>query len=607
MNRELPDSGKLAAMLKFIDSSDQQAWVNVTLAAGRSYNQDPAIFEVVRAWAETYSKRTAADRQRERHNFFEASKQPGGVTIGTVFDLAKIGGWTPALDSAVVTAPAAAAPVRDFVPPVITIDGGISRCEAAPEKNHSQLAVAAKARAALRAVLAYFVYDSSAFEDTARAAFLVESGELFKQIPALERACFEALSTYCTEVSPKEFSTRAFINWASQLGGVVPDSAQAWEAVCSGTDHKPVSNTTEARAVFGTAAAQARLLRLYFMVQDMASEFLRLSDNISDPDEAMAAARAAIGKLQAAASEADRDLEYATGTAIADAARENVCDAIVPERRHKLFLPTGHLALDAHINGYARKEVTLLAAHSGVGKTWYAVDAARLAAAAGYRVLFFSTEMTTGGVAARFGMNINQTSMNHLSAAYQHFGTENNPDCEAFFQHTAAFMQSFPTVTLVSTKRGGLSIEQIAADMARFSLDGPLDLVIVDYLQNVQTDNPKLANAPVYQKVQYVMDRLSALSVEYDACTLATAQLNNPNRKQGSDPTPNLYDIADATSVVRSAAAVMAIYQIAVGEDESGRAIVETRAKVNKARYGTCTQSPLQVKRLVGSRFEFAI
>lgn len=602
MTTQLPDRDKLAIILTYIDASNQEDWVNVTLALGRSYNQDPDVYQLVKNWGESYSERKPVDSQREYHNFFVASKAPGGVTVATVIDMARKRGWVPALDRAQVISQTGR---NDFIPPVITIDANIASCTAAPEKNVTENDVIRQFRASLHAVLSFFVFDSTAMEDSSRIAFLTSNKACFSCLPAAERASFEALHRYCTCVSPEVYTTSAFLNWATAQGGNVPDSIDSWERICDPYDHHAVADSMEAGRVFETAVTKARLFNASCMAKDACKQALQLAHDVTDPEESLAKLRGIIARMQAQVTEADGDLEYVTGVEIAEAARENVSNMLIPERRHREFLPTGHQALDAHIYGYARKEVTLMAAHSGVGKTWYAIDAARLAAAAGYRVLFFSTEMTTGAVSSRFGMNINQTSLNQLSASYLHFGTENNPDCQAFFDNTAAFLSRHSNVTLVSPKRGGLSIEQISADMARFAIDGPVDLVIVDYLQNVQNDNPRLVNAPVYQRVLNVMDQLASLAIEHNTCILATAQLNNPNRKQGSDPTPNLYDIADASAVVRSAAAVIDLYQIAIGEDEAGRAIIETRAKITKSRHGSCTSYPLQVKRLVGSRFEF--
>lgn len=604
--KPLPTIDDLKYLLNFISPEDQTTWVNVTHALSHSYNQDKAVFDqVLVPWASAASNRDKNSEAREKYNYFSKAGAGAGYTVGTVIHLARQHGAT--YPRARIQAPAQRNEFSGIADaPVITIDTGIANAEAAPDAPAMERQAIAMMRSSLRAVLAFCVFDCANTVDAERTGLLNNNVDGFKHLPKAERACFNAVHQYCTAVNKDTFSSEGFIAWAASnpdLPEACPKTLEGWARICQ-SDFSGVVDVVSADHALNDGINRAKLLALRFQLSKACENTLNAacSENL---ETALESVRKSISQLSAAAADTDQSIKTDTGIDIASAATRNILDAVMPDRRINQYVPTGHALIDGLIQGYRRKEVTLFSAHSGVGKTWWGIDAARIALQMGLHVVFCSTEMDNDSLAGRFAENLNQKTAHQLAAEVVHSGLGvNSPELGAYVESLRDFLTRYPDFSIVGTHMGTLSIDQIGQELARLSQKRPIDLVIVDYLQNVANDSFGGRNVPFYQVVMNTMERLTAMSAEHNCATIALAQLNNPNRKQGSrDVTPGLYDIADATGVVRAAAAVLAMYQIDISDSKDDGPQIVTRMKVNKARYGSCTAAPLQVKRLVGSRF----
>ena len=585
MSNSLPSHSELSKILSYLDPSDRDTWVKAGLILGRDYNQDQTVFDIYQNWARGYQGRTAEDERHERHDFFKGSKGDG-AHIGTLIMMAKERGYQPPKperDEEVSSAPALGATVWKQAPGPV-----LHKLPEDASENAQKLQATAQlcSRTLLRNLLLSCITDT---DQVTRSEFLAQHKHQLHYYPEDVRTYFDAMTHYSKEHAI--FSYTDFVEWA---GLNVP-----------GFDEPTMFELVNAQNVISPELFEDFFTKMLHASWQLLSAQLaqELSDRLTSSN--YDAAQDAVSKF---AQDTMRGVDHLTtldAAQIVTQAQDIIPQIIDPSQARRFYVPTGHNELDQYIYGYRRGEVTLFAAHSGVGKTWFGVDTARLALSKGLRVLFVSTEMHPQSIGLRFFCNIAgtesprpfQTATGTPSAGEIQmieeriaFYQSKSDTVAEFFKHPDGFLQ------IIGKKVGGLSIEDIEQAVAVASVLKPLDLVVVDYLQNITNDHFGNRNTSNYERVKNVMERLTHMSNQYHCSTLALAQLNNPNRKTTASAAPNLYDIADSTYVVRDAAAVLMMYR---DENEI------TKLKVSKSRYGTLTSSDIQITRASGSRFSF--
>lgn len=582
MSNSLPAHSELAKILSYLDPSDRDTWVKACLVLGRDYNQDRSVFDIYQNWARGYQGRTAEDERHERHDFFKGSKGDG-AHIGTLIMMAKERGYQPpkpehdndAQPLAPIVWKQAPGPVLHKLPE--SASEGAKKLQAV-----TQLC----SRTLLRNLLLGCISDA---DQVARSKFLIEHQHQLHFYPEDVRTYFEAMTRF--NAVNNKFEYGDFVEW-SNLN--VP-----------GFDEPTMFGLTNAQEVISPALYEEFFDKMFKASWQLLSAQLarELSDKLMS--SSYDAAQNAVAQFAQDTARGSNGIVVQTIDQIVPTACELIPQIIDPRQAGRFYIPTGYGEIDQYIYGYRRGEVTIFAAHSGVGKTWFGVDTARLALTKGLRVLFVSTEMDTRTIALRFYNNVAGVESPRPFKSAQRELTDNEVAMVSerinFYQDKAGGVTmelkgADGFLQIIGKSFGGLSIEEIEQAVAAASVLKPLDLVVVDYLQNVTNDSFGNRNTLNYERVKNVMERLTQMSNQYQCATLALAQLNNPNRKNSSNAAPNLYDIADATAVVRDAAAVLMMYR---DENEI------TKLKVAKSRYGTLTEGDLQLTRTPGSRFSF--
>ena len=426
-------------------------------------------------------------------------------------------------------------------------------------------------------------------DQVARSKFLIEHQHQLHFYPEDVRTYFEAMTRF--NAVNNKFEYGDFVEW-SNLN--VP-----------GFDEPTMFGLTNAQEVISPALYEEFFDKMFKASWQLLSAQLarELSDKLMS--SSYDAAQNAVAQFAQDTARGSNGIVVQTIDQIVPTACELIPQIIDPRQAGRFYIPTGYGEIDQYIYGYRRGEVTLFAAHSGVGKTWFGVDTARLALSKGLRVLFISTEMDPQSISLRLFCNITGVENPRPYQAGHAELTETDrlmiKERIDFYQGKSETVDQFIKsssgyLEIIGKRFGGISIEEIEQSVAVASVIKPLDLVVVDYLQNVNNDHFGDRNTPNYMRVKNTMERLTHMSNQYHCATLALAQLNNPNRKTSSNAAPNLYDIADATAVVRDAAAVLMMYR-----DESEL----TKLKITKSRYGTLSESDLTITRASGSRFSF--
>jgi replicative DNA helicase len=212
--------------------------------------------------------------------------------------------------------------------------------------------------------------------------------------------------------------------------------------------------------------------------------------------------------------------------------------------RNDYSLYTGILDLDNKLCGLHNQELTIIGARPGVGKTTLALQIAQKIANNNKNVLFISLEMSEiqliQKMIAKEG-NINSYKMR--------MGTLEDKD--------------FKKITKVATNLSQMkfnintkirNIQQIELKCRKLKNQGKLDLVIIDYIQLLKS-NEKFNIRE--QEVADISRRLKLLSLELDIPIIALCQLN----RNASTGEPSLADLRESGSLEQDADNIWFLYQ----------------------------------------------
>lgn len=539
----LPSADEVRELLSFLPADNRDMWVKTARILGRCYPHNEEIFGIFRDWASTYRSRKAADAQHERKEFDSAPNDGQDYGIGVLIAEAKSRGWTPKRRSELDHTPA----------PVEIIKPAPAAPDAEPSWEEYTYAKIVSTASAISKFL--FLCPSPA----QRASMLAEiSDDGIKFFPPPYNRGIDLLAKYCR--NHDEYTWPAFEQWVkrskdaafpfSELSALIgaPERPQNFDNCRDFWRDLQVTSL----ALLSVQSAASFAQRVKERPYAAASELTTLIQSLSPK---------APGRLYA-----DPDFDELIAS--------DVRETRDPELKLKIFVPTYIAQLDECIQGWRRGEVSILAAHSGVGKTWFGIDASLRLLEHGHRVLFISAEMDAKSIARRM-----------FTASEEISNTVYQDPHSPLQMHLDNFHRKMSTGRFMLYAGRGTKIEDIEAQISRCELTGGLDLVIVDYLQLIEN---RRGGDQVWERVYNTMRRLTQVAQRCNVPVLVLAQLNNPNRNPQQSTSkggkkvraPGLYDLADSTAVVRDAAAVLAFYR----EDNDDR--TSLTLKILKNRYG---------------------
>ena len=228
-------------------------------------------------------------------------------------------------------------------------------------------------------------------------------------------------------------------------------------------------------------------------------------------------------------------------------------------------LSTGLMDLDRQLGGLHPSDLLILAGRPSMGKTALATniafnvarsyawepqpDGSRKTASGGV-VAFFSLEMSAEQLAMRILADASGVSGDKLR--------KGEIDASEFgrLRDAAIEIQEAP---LYVDATGGLSIAKLTARARRLKRSVGLDLIVIDYLQLVTTDNGGRDSNRV-QEVSAITGGLKALAKELNVPVLALSQLSRQVENR-EDKKPQLSDLRESGSIEQDADAVMFVYR----------------------------------------------
>lgn len=242
-------------------------------------------------------------------------------------------------------------------------------------------------------------------------------------------------------------------------------------------------------------------------------------------------------------------------------------------------IPTGIGNLDTLLKNL-KVGVYVVAGRPGQGKTAFKLSVAKNAAKQGYRVAIFSLEMPNEQITQRLTANETGIALDKLQSGQltqEEWGRIN--DASETFEKTPIFMDDTPAITPA----------QIEARCRRLIMrHGPIDLVVVDYLQIMGMDG-RTTNRT--EEVSAISRGLKNVSRRLNVPVLVGAQLNRESEKE--ERRPRLSDLRESGSIEADADVVIFPY-----EDDG-----EEKLIVAKHRNGTTGDADAKFKKRL-TKFE---
>lgn len=217
---------------------------------------------------------------------------------------------------------------------------------------------------------------------------------------------------------------------------------------------------------------------------------------------------------------------------------------------------TGLADLDRKTSGLQKSDMIILAARPSMGKTAFALCVARNAAASGHKVLIFSLEMSKYQLSQRLIAMEARVDSQKLRD-----GTLENED----WQKIAATVDGLGEADITIDDTPGVSLMEIKNKCRRMKLEKGLDLVVLDYLQLMNSDG-KSENRQ--QEVTALSRGLKLLSREMDCPVLVLSQLSRATETR-SDHRPILSDLRESGAIEQDADVVLFLYRDEVYDDET--------------------------------------
>ncbi len=250
-----------------------------------------------------------------------------------------------------------------------------------------------------------------------------------------------------------------------------------------------------------------------------------------------------------------------------------------------LGVPTGLGQLDALLGGFQPSDLIILAARPSVGKTSMALNIGQHAAVReGKKVAIFSLEMSREQLALRL-----------LSAET---GINPRPLQTGFVDETdwskiAMVMNDMATAQMWIDDSAALSVMELRTKARRLQAESGLDMLIVDYLQLMQSStNSRDANR--VQEVSEISRGLKQLARELKVPVVALSQLSRGVEQRGTAE-PRLSDLRESGSIEQDADVVIFLYRD--GEQNPDAEVELIKAKVAKHRNGPIGEVPLQFRK----------
>mgnify|MGYP003136880691 FL=1 len=221
--------------------------------------------------------------------------------------------------------------------------------------------------------------------------------------------------------------------------------------------------------------------------------------------------------------------------------------------------------------GLSRKELGMVVAPPGVGKSLYLVNQGAANLLQGKNVLYVSLEMSEDKIAGRFDSVI--TEIRNLKTSLGQLRLKERLDEVKNKTEGRLLIKEFPT--------GACNVNQLRSLLVQLKLHKNFtpDVLIVDYLELLR---PNRLIDSEYQAQQRIAEELRGLGVEYN-CLIWTA--SQTNRQARRVPIITDAELGDSYGKIRPADWVISLNQTQEEYDEGAMRVYVMKARDSKQHY----------------------
>lgn len=235
-------------------------------------------------------------------------------------------------------------------------------------------------------------------------------------------------------------------------------------------------------------------------------------------------------------------------------------------------MATGYKQLDSILNGIEKKKYIIIGARPSIGKTAFSLELTRRLAVKN-NVLYFSLEMSKEELGERLISSHNAIKNYKIKT-----GKLNEDD----FSRIMNGMGKLNQLKLSVNDTGNLTVEELSRQALRYKLKNGLDVVIVDYLTLLSTEEKFMGTR---EKVNYISTKLRILAKKLDVAVICLAQLNR-NVEGRSNKIPTIADIRETGNIEQDANIILLLHTEEKKESEENTGPEELNVIIGKNRAG---------------------
>jgi replicative DNA helicase len=209
---------------------------------------------------------------------------------------------------------------------------------------------------------------------------------------------------------------------------------------------------------------------------------------------------------------------------------------------------THYVAWDDMTRGLAKKELSVLGARPGMGKTALAACAAFKVAESGEGVLFVSLEMPRAQLAARLLAWLSGVPLQKIQDGDMNAGERAD---------LAKARKRLDAAPFYIEDQSGMTAGTLCLRIRRHVRRNPTALVVIDHLSYIV---PSRRDGNTVQDIADTTRQLKAMAKSLDVAVLLLAQLNRAV-EQREDKRPNLADLRDSGAIEQDAFVVMFLFR----------------------------------------------
>ncbi len=249
---------------------------------------------------------------------------------------------------------------------------------------------------------------------------------------------------------------------------------------------------------------------------------------------------------------------------------------------------TGFGDLDTLTTGLQKSDLVILAARPSVGKTSFALNIAEHAAVKDRKsVGIFSLEMSKEQLVLRLLSSVSNIDSQRLRTGFLE---------ELDFARIAPAMNSLSEAPIYIDDTPNITTMELRTKARRLQAEAGVDLIIVDYLQLMQSSTTT-RDANRVQEVSEISRGLKALARELKVPVIALSQLSRqPEMRESKEP--RLSDLRESGSIEQDADLVMFLWREKErGSDDQQADGEVVKLKLSKHRNGPTGEIDLWFKK----------